>query len=237
MEEKAPPPSYSDTVTDKAPISSSLGRTDAPPAYGDLFPGFQDVRDQVDKARQSEGPAPAPVAVPLTLCNILCKSFFCGCCYLLLAALPVAMIVIGSVYLHDCTLQGRIPVFLIVFGCFSLLQTCCGVGKMFCCRGNDDENDNQNRRKKGGNFCEGLITTFLFIWVIVGSVYTFGAWNTWVDSGRNNCPGTDCCNPVLMYFAFSTLLLMYGISALCLCCFFCCVCCAMAGSAVSSGAG
>lgn len=143
---------------------------------------------------------------------------------------------LGSVYLHDCTLQGRIPVFLIVFGCFSLLQTCCGVGKMFCCRGNDDENDNQNRRKKGGNFCEGLITTFLFIWVIVGSVYTFGAWNTWVDSGRNDCPGTDCCNPVLMYFAFSTLLLMYGISALCLCCFFCCVCCAMAGSAVSSGA-
>ena len=57
-----------------APISSSLGRTDAPPAYGDLFPGIQNVRDQVDKARQSEGPAPAPVAVPLTLCNILCKS-------------------------------------------------------------------------------------------------------------------------------------------------------------------
>lgn len=54
--------------------AESLGRTEAPPAYGDLFPGVKDVKSQVDKARQGEGMAPAPVAVPLTLCNILCKS-------------------------------------------------------------------------------------------------------------------------------------------------------------------
>ena len=35
---------------------------------------MRDLRSQVDGARQGEGSAPAPVAVPMTLCDILCKS-------------------------------------------------------------------------------------------------------------------------------------------------------------------
>ena len=51
------------------------GKRDAPPAYSDLFPGMiRDVRSQVDGARHGEGSAPAPVAVPMTLCDVLCKS-------------------------------------------------------------------------------------------------------------------------------------------------------------------
>ena len=142
----------------------------------------------------------------------------------------------GSVYLHDCTIQDKIPIFLIVFGCVSLLQTCCGMSKMIFCRGNDDENDGQNRRKKGSNSCEGLITTFLFIWVIVGSVYTFSSWGDWVDNGRQSCPagGDYCCAPVLMYFAFITLLVIYGIAAIACFCLLCTVCVTASLAAASS---
>ena len=117
---------------------------------------------------------------------------------------------LGSVYLYDCTLQDKIPIFLIVFGCVNLLQTCCNQ------RNDDDEDNNEKFRSKGSVYCyEGCVTLFLFIWIIIGSIFTFSAWNNWVDNGRQSCSagGDNCCSPVLMYFTFSTLLVTYGINA------------------------
>lgn len=112
---------------------------------------------------------------------------------------------LGSIYLYDCTLQNKIPIFLIVFGCVSLLQTCSN-------QRNDDDEDNN---EKFSVYYEGCMTLFLFIWIIIGSIFTFSAWNDWVDNGRQSCPagGDNCCSPVLMYFTFSTLLVTYGINA------------------------
>lgn len=96
---------------------------------------------------------------------------------------------------------------------------------MILCRVKDDDDDATRKRKKGSNFGEGLVATFLFIWIIIGSVWVFNGWENW---SHNDCPTTgdsQCCNPVLMYFSFVTLLVMYGIAALACCCFFCCVCC------------
>jgi hypothetical protein len=219
--------SLSPVVFDE-PFSSHGGANEAPPSYNDLFPTISNVRETVNNAR--EGGTTERAKLPLKLCDILCKSLFCGCCYLILAAVPIVMIVIGSVYLHDCNIESRIPIFLIVFGCVSLLQTCFGLIKMAICR--KDENDNDNRKKKSGNFCESLITTFLIIWIIIGSVYVFGAWPTWQLHGSNGCTfpngtvsnGPYCCNPVLMIFSYVSLIIMYGMTAI-FC--FCIICCAV----------
>ena len=145
----------------------------------------------------------------------------------------ITAIYTGSIYLHDCNIQGRIPIFLIVFGCVSLLQTMLGLAKLVLCR--SDETENDDRKKKGGNFCESFLTTFLFIWIIVGSAYTFGAWPVWFQNGGQPCPGEACCAPVLMYFSFILLICIYGLAALCCCCFLCCVCCLVGIAATSDG--
>ena len=134
----------------------------------------------------------------------------------------------GAVYLHDCTVQDKIPVFLIVFGCVSLFQTCCGICRVAFCRKNDDEAENRNRCDKSIGCCVTLITVFLFVWFIVGNVWVFSGWNKWVANDRSSCSGggsNDCCDPALMYFSFSLLLILYGISALVCCCLCCCMCC------------
>ena len=98
-----------------------------------------------------------------------------------------------------------------------------------CQRNNDDENDNRKLRRKGSVYCcEGCVMLFLFISVIIISIFTFSAWDDWVDHGRQSCPagGDYCCAPALMYFTFSTLLMIYGVAVVaifCLCCFLCCL--------------
>ena len=53
----------------------SFGKTEAPPAYADLFPNKKSVKIQIEKTREKYGPVPSSaVAVPLTLCDIIHKS-------------------------------------------------------------------------------------------------------------------------------------------------------------------
>ena len=116
-----------------------------------------------------------------------------------------------------------------MFGCVALLQTLLHMVKMCVCRNKEDENRGGDAKEKGGNFCESLLTLFLFVWIIVGSYYTFRSWGPWVDDGQTWCSsGGDkdiCCDAPVMYFSFVVLIVMYGIAALSCFCFCCCVCC------------
>ena len=52
----------------------SFGKTEAPPAYTDLFPNNKSVKIQIEKTCEKYGPIPSStVAVPLTLCDIIHK--------------------------------------------------------------------------------------------------------------------------------------------------------------------
>ena len=132
-------------------------------------------------------------------------------------------------YFNDCDIEPKIPLFLIVFGCVALLQTTMHLFKMCLCRRKDDE-QNSGAREKGGNFCESILTLFLFVWIIVGSYYTFNAFNPWNNNDKMSCSsGGDsdyCCDPPVMLFSFVVLILIYSIFALSCCCVCCCVFCA-----------
>ena len=144
------------------------------------------------------------------------------------------IITTGSVYANDCSLNKLIPIFLIVFGCFSAIQTCCGMSKMICCRETDDESDTKKFCRKT-NFCfQGLVVVFLFAWFIAGNVFVFGSWGTWVDNDRCSDGGENCCSPVLMYFSLITIVVMYAFSALVCCCCICCLCCMVLMAGASS---
>ena len=160
-----------------------------------------------------------PLQGTVVFCTLQFSVFFVFICYGIHS---------GSVYFHDCDIEPKIPLFLIVFGCVALLQTTMHLFKMCLCRRKDDE-QNSGAREKGGNFCESMLTLFLFVWIIVGSYYTFNAFNPWINNGRMSCSSSgdsDCCDAPVMLFSFVVLILIYSFFALSCCCFCCCVFCA-----------
>ena len=110
-------------------------------------------------------------------------------------------------YYNKCSIENKIPIFLIVFGCISLLQTTFGVLKLIIC---DEEKD----RIRASIF-EGFISIFLAIWIIVGSYYTFNVYSDWLNNGKQSCTNgqsdaaAQCCDAVPMYFTFVLLVLIY----------------------------
>ena len=83
----------------------------------------------------------------------------CGLLTLLVLALPVAEIVIGSLNAQKCAINPRIPVFLIVFGAFPLIVIFLSI---VCCCVPDE---NLVRR-----FLQALASLFMFIWLILGKL-------------------------------------------------------------------
>lgn len=136
-------------------------------------------------------------------------------------------ILVGSVYLNRCEVNRLIPIWLIVFGVLSLIQTMINVAKRCCsCKKNDDEESGQDYGRRSGSCFESLLTTFLFVWIIIGSVWVFRLFDSFKT---NNCIDFSelnsdvCCHPVPYLFSFVTLIVMYTISALILCCSCCCI--------------
>ncbi|KAI8520735.1 hypothetical protein Bbelb_004890 [Branchiostoma belcheri] len=98
------PPTYEEAV------HSQPG--DAPPSYASLFGEIQEAR------RESGG----FVDFLKKLLVLLAGTIGCTILLGLLMAVPVAMIVLGAINLHDCPIQRMIPIYLLVFGCFGILK-------------------------------------------------------------------------------------------------------------------
>ena len=129
-------------------------------------------------------------------------------------------------YLHRCDLNHNIPIWLIVFGVFSLVQTLINVIKRFfkkCQKENDEEGGGSDFGKRGGSCLETLISIFLFVWTIIGSYWVYGYYGKYescIDNGS-----LPCCHPAPYLFSFVTLTVIYVFSFLmvfgCCCCFIC----------------
>ena len=102
----------------------------------------------------------------------------------------------------------------------ALLQTAFGLIKMCLCGRNIDLDDDEpfKEKIKAGCKCEMVISSILFLWIIVGSYLTFGVYKKWVDGGKQSCSaGGDpklCCDAVPMYFTFVFLILIYCLVAI-----------------------
>ena len=131
----------------------------------------------------------------------------------------------GAVYFHQCPLERRIPIWLIVFGCVSLAQTVVNIIKRVLKQltkkhSGDEERQERNPVERGGSLLETLFSLFLFIWIIVGSVWIFGNWSEYQSYRENPSmyPAFEC-HPVVYLFSFVTLIIIYVVSwLLCICC-------------------
>ena len=171
-----PPPSYEEVVDPKCD----------PPSYNSLFDSKQSTlensRNVIDFGIKN--------LIKLLL-NNLCDVF---CCAIIPLAIPVLMIVFGSVYLDDCGAQPYIPIFLIVGGSLLsikyLLYHLCQMKKLDECTDRPIQH---------------LITVFLCCWMIAGYYWVFSLknyrWNYILNPVKENY-----CNDVVYTFTFTIIL-------------------------------
>ena len=109
---RGPPPSYEEAVDPNGKYSTSTDTKMAnifvaePPSYDSLFGRIRDTH------KASRNVIDFVVKVILLLLGTIGCTIACS----ITVVIPVCMIVIGSVYFHDCPAEPYVPIFLIVGG-------------------------------------------------------------------------------------------------------------------------
>ncbi|XP_053544823.1 transmembrane protein 272 [Bombina bombina] len=125
--------------------------------------------------------------------------------FAVLCIIGIAFTCVGALYLSDCPIDKHIPVFVVVQGVIFLLFAITFLILL-----------------ASDSFILfflilGMLTTFWFCWLIIGSAWVFPHYTTYQGQ----------CNHTLYLFAFWTLIVQYiGLSiailvAIIYCCFFC----------------
>ena len=121
---RGPPPSYEEAVDPNGELlticmmssSDLFCATAEPPSYDSLFGRIRDTH------KASRNVVDFVVKVILLLLGTIGCTIACS----ITVVIPFCMIVIGSVYFHDCPAEPYIPIFLIVGGkmqiCYVLLS-------------------------------------------------------------------------------------------------------------------
>ncbi|XP_052276729.1 transmembrane protein 272-like [Dreissena polymorpha] len=111
------------------------------------------------------------------LCNTLFVTLFIG----VSLALPVAMVSIGVKYLEDCPKEPRIPVYLLVGGCFGVIKLLSSLWRNIQTRRYhdvifDDPDADGAFNSSTYRTMDTLLFLFLFGWQIAGTFWTFNIW-------------------------------------------------------------
>ena len=139
----------------------------------------------------------------------------------------------GAVHKDDCKLDDRIPKWMIVCGSVALAFNVFRIAKscirLCVCSGNGEDNS-ENKSQLIVKFCnkliEGLIGLFLFIWMIIGSVWVLGKYGDWNDLHRPDCDGLTpadgdlydkCCHEGTFLFAYAYIICVWSVTLLSLC--------------------
>ncbi|CAG2247731.1 unnamed protein product [Mytilus edulis] len=161
---------------------------DAPPSYNSLYCKIIKAKvtsdGNVDFARKSIG--------------IVCNSVIATVFLVVFLAVPIAAIVIGGLYLHDCPKQKYIPIYLIVFGAFAIVKALLSLGDK--CRASNNAGEQEESKPKGN------------YWVYT----TYKHFST--DESSD-----EYCQPTLFYFSFWLITGTHIVTGLII--LLCCGCC------------
>jgi len=140
---------------------------------------------------------------------------------------------------------------MIVYGSVSLGFSVINIFKSCICpnkkrrREGDQQPPDENTQSPANscaNSIEGLLNLFLFIWLIVGSVWVLGKYDDWDSAHRPSCDGLNpndprhefCCHEGTFLFAFIFIICMWSLGFLIICCACTCICTILACAGTSS---
>ncbi|VDH95339.1 Hypothetical predicted protein [Mytilus galloprovincialis] len=178
---------------------------DAPPSYNSLYCKIIEAKvtsgGNVDFARKSIG--------------IVCNSVIATVFLVVFLAVPIAAIVIGGLYLHDCPKQKYIPIYLIVFGAFAIVKALLSLGDK--CRASNNAGEQEESKPKGA--CDAIIGLFLCIWFILGNYWVYTTYKHFSTDESSD----EYCQPTLFYFSFWLITGTHIVTGLII--LLCCGCC------------
>lgn len=151
------------------------------------------------------------------------RKVFTGLVHLLCVSFPYIAILLGALNIDDCPAQRMIPIHLIVAGVVTaLLHVSTSVDMA---RGLSYLNTGEREKPAILSF----ISLFLFVWMILGCVWTFGVYwpdyDIWAPFGLGR--GYGYCNYTLYWFAFwfNIVALASTLLGWIMCCFWCSLLC------------
>ncbi|XP_073997048.1 transmembrane protein 272-like isoform X2 [Rhodnius prolixus] len=139
-----------------------------------------------------------------------------GCTILIAVTIviPIAMMIVGGMYLSDCPVNNNIPLYLLVGGFFGILKQ---ILQLYCRikRGHNRNANNEEERAERTSTVQSLLSCFMFIWFILGSYWVYSEYKPNFEPKR----GTYC-NRTVYLFAFWQITVIYIVfimMTLCLC--------------------
>uniref|UniRef100_A0A915PUP9 MARVEL domain-containing protein n=1 Tax=Setaria digitata TaxID=48799 RepID=A0A915PUP9_9BILA len=159
------PPTRS-AVDDSPPTyEDSANPNSMPPTYESLYGEFRQVEDPKGLA-QFLAKAFAVIISTMTAAVLLA----------LLNIIPLGMIVLGSNNLYSCPAEPYIPIWLIVTGFFSLLKS---ATNFYYRARRQREGRPPSAADVNPNPFDGLLSCFLLVWFIIGSVWVYSVMYCW----------------------------------------------------------
>ncbi|CAD5120257.1 unnamed protein product [Dimorphilus gyrociliatus] len=134
-------------------------------------------------------------------------------------AVPVAMITVGVKFLHECPIEPKVPIYLLVAGCFGLLKLLSLLWRQVRSRRYEqlDEmatpgNGDGMIMSKSSKFSEAVLSIFLLIWFGFGNYWIFRVWKPNFIQALHR--PSDWCHPTVYMFAFGTICGVYALTAI-----------------------
>ncbi|VDN04777.1 unnamed protein product [Thelazia callipaeda] len=214
-------PEYLDSVLVEPVAPTRSTRDDLPPTYEDstnpnsMPPTYDSLYGEFQQVEDPRGLAEFLAKTFAVIISTMTAAIILG----LLNIIPLAMIIFGSNNLNKCPVEPYIPIWLIVTGLLSLFKS----GTNFYYRAKRQrEGRAPSAADVNPNPFDGLLSCFLLIWFIIGSVWIYSA----VDLVQYKNPeNSNYCDRFTFIFSFVFVTLGYLLLSITMCCFCCCCCC------------
>ncbi|CAF0869710.1 unnamed protein product [Brachionus calyciflorus] len=187
-----------------------------PSSYTELSSTNNSLFFQLQRARE-ESTNPADYAKKV--CGVLCGSILFTIFFVILSAIPITMIIIGAIYKDQCTIDHKIPIWLIVYGVFGLLnvilrtiRNCYSILKIA-------SNELYESYKIKMQILLSIIELFMFVWFICGNVWIYSVKSKVVTENQLD---PFYCHATCYYFAFWMITIKWILLGI-LCCCYCCI--------------
>ncbi|KAL8590778.1 hypothetical protein ACOMHN_060354 [Nucella lapillus] len=139
----------------------------------------------------------------------------------ILLAMPISMIAVGSSYEHECPREPRIPIYLLVGGSFGTIHLIILLWQQKKSRDynyladdncDDDDDFDDGVMSRSCRFtCHGL-SAFLLVWFVLGNVWVLGVWQPNFQQPLHD--PQNWCHRVVFFFSFYQLLAVYSMAGM-----------------------
>ncbi|TKR76949.1 hypothetical protein L596_018009 [Steinernema carpocapsae] len=199
------PPSY----------DAAMDPNSAPPTYDSLYGEFQ----QVNSTRG--------LAVFISrLISIIFATVAAAIILAILNVVPLAMIIIGSVNYHNCPVERWIPMWLLLFGVFSIIKSATNFyyrkKNMNKNRAQGTPRTNINQENVVYNPFDAVLNSILVVLLVLGSVWIYSVYG---DVQYNDSQKNTYCDQFTYVFSFVFVTIGYVLILMSIFCCCCCCCC------------